>query len=195
MSHSSKKLVILASGTGSNAEKIISYFKNRSDIKVCAVLSNNKNAKVLPMAESHGIPTVAFDREAFYHSEQVLDQLKTISPDLIVLAGFLWMIPENMLQAFPDKIINIHPALLPKFGGKGMYGNRVHRAVLAAGEKETGISIHYVNAHYDDGKLIAQFKTTLSADDDLDSVLVKIRQLEHGNYARVIDNLLENNHG
>jgi len=195
MSHSYKKLVILASGTGSNAEKIISYFNNSTDVKVCAVLSNNKKAEVLPMAESYGVPTMAFDREALYQSGAVLGHLKTLAPDLIVLAGFLWMIPEDIIQAFPDKIINIHPSLLPKFGGKGMYGSRVHRAVLAAGEKETGISIHYVNQHYDEGKLIAQFKTALSDNDDLDSVLAKIKQLEHGNYARVIANLLENKHG
>lgn len=185
-----KKILIFASGTGTNAEAILNHFENRKDLKVNAILSNNKNAKVLTMAKNRGVKPICFTREEFYQTTSILDYMKEVNPDLIVLAGFLWIIPQNIIEAFPQKIINIHPSLLPKYGGKGMYGDRVHRAVLENNEFETGISIHYVNEHYDEGELIAQFKTKLDSDDKLPEVIKKIRMLEHSNYPKVIENLL-----
>lgn len=183
-------LIIFASGTGSNAKKIIEYFEDNDQVEIVGVFSNNNQAPVLKMAENKDIKTFSFDRNSFYKSDDVLHILKEINPDLIILAGFMWIVPERMIDSFPNKIINIHPSLLPKYGGKGMYGNRVHKAVLANRESETGISIHYVNKYYDEGKLIAQFKINLSPDDDLEKVVEKIHKLEHANYAKVIEQLL-----
>lgn len=185
-----KNIIILASGTGSNAEAIIDYFKNEEKVNISHILSNNPKARALQMAKEKSIETKAFGRKEFYQTPEILHFFKENDPDLIVLAGFLWIVPEDIVRAFPDKIINIHPSLLPKHGGKGMYGDKVHRAVLKNKEKETGISIHYVNEFYDEGKLIAQFKTPIEPEDDLDSVLAKIRKLEHSNYPKVIDQLL-----
>lgn len=190
MHQSLKNLIIFASGKGSNAEKIIDYFADRKDVEISGVFSNNPQAEVLKMAKAKGIPTRHFNRQEFYKTEKVLKNLNEIQPDLIVLAGFMWIVPQDMIDTFPDKIINIHPALLPKYGGKGMYGDHVHRAVLANREKETGISIHYIDEHYDEGELIAQYKTTLSPEDSLETIVSKVRKLEHDNYARVIDNIL-----
>lgn len=180
----------MASGQGSNAQAIMDYFSDRPGVSVSLVLSNNKNANVLTIARDYGIKTVSFNRNEFYQSDKILDLLVGEAPDLIVLAGFMWKVPEKFLLAFPRKIINIHPALLPKYGGKGMYGKRVHRAVLANGEKKSGISIHYCNADYDKGKLIDQFKTPVAVEDDVASLSTKIKTLEHRNYAKVIDQLL-----
>lgn len=185
-----KKIIILASGTGSNAEAILNYFEHRDDVKVTHILSNNPKAKVLEMASKRGVENHAFNRADLYESSKIFDLIQENKPDLIVLAGFLWIIPEELIRHFPDKIINIHPALLPKYGGKGMYGDNVHRAVLAQQEKETGITIHYVNEKYDEGKIIAQFTTALTEEDTMDSLLQKIRKLEHGNYPKIIDQLL-----
>lgn len=185
-----KKIIILASGTGSNAEAILNYFEHRNDVKVTHILSNNPKAKVLEMAAKRGIENHSFNRADLYESSKIFDLIINNNPDLIILAGFLWIIPEKLIQHFPDKIINIHPSLLPKYGGKGMYGERVHRAVLEQQEKETGITIHYVNEKYDEGKIIAQFKTDLTQEDNLESLLQKIRKLEHGNYPKIIDQLL-----
>lgn len=185
-----KNIIILASGTGSNAEVITHYFKDRKDVKVSCIMSNNPKARVLEMAEKNGVKNLHFNRNDFYETDKILDYIKELQPDLIVLAGFLWIIPPKMIEAFPNRIINIHPSLLPKYGGKGMYGDNVHKAVLENGEKETGITIHYVNPYYDEGQIITQFKTQLDPEDELEEVLAKIRKLEHGNYAKVIDQLL-----
>jgi|SRR5699024_4497030 len=185
-----KNIIILASGTGSNAEAILNYFEDNSEVNISHILSNNPKAKVLKMAEKKNVQNFSFDRNDFYNSDKILDFFKKNNPDLIILAGFLWIIPEKIIQNFPDKIINIHPSLLPKYGGKGMYGNFVHQAVLENKEKETGITIHYVNEKYDDGEIIASFKTNLETEDNLEEVLKKIRKLEHTNYPKVIENLL-----
>lgn len=185
-----KRISIFASGKGSNAEAITAYFSKRKDVAVTHVFSNNKKAGVLTMAHKKGIKTNSFDRQAFYNSDKTLNDLRAAQPDLVVLAGFMWMMPESFLAAFPNKLINIHPSLLPKYGGKGMYGQRVHQAVVDHKEKETGISIHYVNEHYDEGKLIAQFKTPIHREDNLDDIVEKIKKLEHKHYPKVIDNLL-----
>ena len=140
-----KKIVIFASGSGTNAENIIKFFHKDTKVKVAAVFSNNRGAKVLERAHKLDVKALHFDREALYDSNAVLNLLKDINPDLIVLAGFLWIFPSKILQLFPNKVINIHPALLPKYGGKGMYGMKVHQAVAEMKDLETGISIHYVN--------------------------------------------------
>lgn len=185
-----KNIVLFASGKGSNAKVIIDYFANRDDVEIAQVLSNNREAQVLKMARNRRISTRHFQRKTFYQTNEILQVLQQLKPDLIVLAGFMWIVPQNMLKAFPNKIINIHPALLPKYGGKGMYGEKVHQAVLHHREKETGISIHYVNENYDEGELIAQFKTTILPQDNLYSVIEKVKALEHQHYSKIIDNLL-----
>lgn len=188
---SDKKIVIFASGTGTNAENIINYFERVSGhIQVTHVFSNNPKAEVLERAHQHNVAAVQFDRFSFYKSEEVLDLLKEINPSLIVLAGFLWKMPEEITRAFPKKIINLHPALLPKFGGKGMYGDHVHRAILEQGETESGISIHYVNENYDEGELIFQEKVEVEPNDTLRSLRDKIHVLEYRHFPKVIHQLL-----
>ena len=174
---SQKNIVIFASGEGTNAKNIIQYFSKQNNIKVTHVLSNNIRAKVLKTAHDLKINALHFDRSAFYNTNEVLHVLQDVDPDLIVLAGFLWMMPENIVQEFSGRIINIHPALLPKYGGKGMYGDNVHKAVLENKEDETGISIHYVNEEYDEGKIIKQFPVKLDPADDLTSLKKKIKTL------------------
>jgi len=185
-----KRIAIFASGSGTNAQKIIEYFRDHKNIEVSLVLSNNPDAFVLERASKLNIASYVFDRQLFYKTDQVHDILQDIGIDLIVLAGFLWLVPENMLKSWPNRIVNIHPALLPKFGGKGMYGDRVHKAVIAAGEKETGISIHYVNAVYDDGEIIFQEKFDILPDDTPESIAERIHVLEHKHYPEVIEKLL-----
>lgn len=185
-----KKIVIFASGTGTNAENIINYFQARDQVEVSYVLSNKKTAKVLQKAHQLEVNALYFDRTALYHSDEVLTILRDTDPDLIVLAGFLWKLPESILTAFPEKIINIHPALLPKYGGKGMYGMHVHEAVVQNKESKSGISIHYVNEKYDEGELVAQFETSLSPDDTAEEVAEKIHRLEQRHFPRVIESLL-----
>ncbi len=187
---SSKTIVILASGSGTNAEAIIQYFSPSTTLKIPLIISNNPEAKVLERSKNHHIPTAVYDRNDFYKTDRVRNVLQEIHPDLIILAGFLWKIPESIIAAFPRQIINIHPALLPRYGGKGMYGNHVHRAVLENHEKETGITIHYVDEHYDNGQIIAQFTTQLAPGETLESLLPKISRLEHHHYPRVIEKLL-----
>ncbi|PZD79061.1 phosphoribosylglycinamide formyltransferase [Mesonia sp. K7] len=188
--YSPKKIVIFASGTGSNAKKIIEYFADNPNIVVSQVFSNNIKAKVLKTAHELDVQALHFDKAAFYDTNEVLNVLADIKPDLIVLAGFLWLMPNKVLKEFPDKVINLHPALLPKYGGKGMYGNRVHEAVLANNEKETGITFHYVNEKYDEGKIIAQEKVTIEEGETLESLVKKIHALEHKHFVKVIENLL-----
>lgn len=187
---SQKNIVIFASGEGTNAKNIIQYFSKQNNIKVTHVLSNNIRAKVLKTAHDLKINALHFDRSAFYNTNEVLHVLQDVDPDLIVLAGFLWMMPENIVQEFSGRIINIHPALLPKYGGKGMYGDNVHKAVLENKEDETGISIHYVNEEYDEGKIIKQFPVKLDPADDLTSLKKKIKTLEHKHFPEVIEEIL-----
>ena len=187
-----KKIVIFASGTGTNAENIINYFERESDeIKVSHVLSNNPKAEVLERAHLHNVTVAHFDKFSFYQSQEVLDLLKEIDPDLIVLAGFLWKIPGFLIEAFPKKIINLHPALLPKYGGKGMYGDHVHKAVLKNNEEKSGITIHYVNEVYDDGEIIFQVEADVESNDTLRSLRDKIHVLEYRNFPKVIHKLLK----
>ncbi|RLD59046.1 MAG: phosphoribosylglycinamide formyltransferase [Bacteroidetes bacterium] len=185
-----KRIAIFASGSGSNAQKIIEHFDGNKDIEVSLVLTNNENAYVLQRASDLDIPAYVFDRQMFYETDQVHDILRDIGIDFIVLAGFLWLVPLNILRSWPNRIVNIHPALLPKFGGKGMFGERVHEAVIAAGEKETGISIHYVNEVYDEGEIIFQEKIKILPDDTPDSIAERIHVLEHKHFPEVIEKLL-----
>lgn len=190
-----KKIIIFASGSGTNAENIITYFQKSGNVEVLAVFSNNRSAKVLERAHRLNVKPLYFGRESFYHSNEVLHLLEDMDPDLIVLAGFLWIFPKNILQKFPNKVINIHPALLPKYGGKGMYGMKVHQAIVEKKEIETGISIHFVNENYDEGKLIFQVTTPVEPKDTADDIAEKIHSLEYEHFPKVIENLLfpENN--
>lgn len=184
-----KRIAIFASGSGSNAENIIRYFTIKKTATVVKVFSNNKNAKVFERCKRLNIDAVLFNRKDFYDTEKILDQLKK-EADIIVLAGFLWKIPSNLIEAFPDKIINIHPALLPKYGGKGMYGIHVHNAVKENNEPETGITIHYVNENYDEGAIIFQAKTQVTPSDSAEDIAQKIHVLEYEHFPKVIDNLM-----
>jgi phosphoribosylglycinamide formyltransferase 1 len=185
-----KNIAIFASGEGTNAQRIIDYFKSSDQIKVALVVSNKSSANVLKRAENSNIDTFIIDKTAFYESETVINKLKAAHIDLIVLAGFLWMIPDNLVKAFPKKIINIHPALLPKFGGKGMYGMNVHKAVIESKEKESGISVHYVNEHYDEGEIISQHPCIISENDTPETLAEKIRKLEHEFFPKVIEKVI-----
>lgn len=188
---SSGKLVIFASGSGTNAENIIRYFQKSELAKVVAVFSNNRNAKVLRRAHEHEVKALHFDREALYETNDVLNLLKDIDPDLIILAGFLWLFPKKILDKFPDKVINLHPALLPKFGGKGMYGAAVHKAVIEKRETETGITIHYVNPEYDEGNVIFQVRIPISPGMTHIEIAEKIHELEYKHLPLVIENILK----
>lgn len=185
-------LVILASGNGTNAENIIKYFQATETAQVVRVLSNKKDAKVLARAEALNVPAQSFTKEELNDADHIGKLLEEIDPDLIILAGFLLKIPEYLVAAYPDKIVNIHPALLPNYGGKGMYGMNVHRAVVANKESFSGISIHYVNEHYDEGGIIFQAKTRLDSTDSPEDVAAKVHSLEYEHFPRVIENLLLN---
>ncbi|MBS0000809.1 MAG: phosphoribosylglycinamide formyltransferase [Cyclobacteriaceae bacterium] len=185
-----KRIAIFASGSGTNAENIMQFFKERKTASVDLVLSNKKDAKVLERAAGFGVRCHVFNRQEFYETGQVLELLEKYRIDLIVLAGFLWLVPENLLNAYPDRIINIHPALLPKYGGKGMYGARVHEAVINSGDRASGITIHYVNPEYDEGKIIFQAKCKVEPGDNADSLAKKIHQLEYEHFPKVIENLI-----
>ncbi len=189
------RIVILASGNGSNAQRITEYFANNSDVEVVAFLTNKTTAKVLERAKKLQIPAFSFNRVAFSDSDAVIRLLQSLHPSMIVLAGFLWKIPSAMVEAFPNKIINIHPALLPKYGGKGMYGNHVHQAVKDNNEPETGITIHYVNEHYDEGTIIHQAKVAIEPSDTVEGIASKIHQLEYEHFPRIIEKLLEVQNG
>ncbi|WP_417212906.1 phosphoribosylglycinamide formyltransferase [Bizionia sp.] len=185
-----KRIVIFASGSGSNAENLIKFFLNNAHVEVTHVMTNNPHAKVLERAKNLNISAFSFNRQAFSKSDDVLNILQTFQPDLIVLAGFLWKFPEHILAAFPNKVINIHPALLPNYGGKGMYGMHVHHAIVANKEIETGISIHYVNEHYDEGALIFQATCPVLPTDTAEGVAEKIHALEMKHFPKVIEELL-----
>lgn len=186
-----KRIAIFASGSGSNAQKIMEHFKYSDSAEVALVLSNNPDAYVLQRADNFEIPTHVFDKHDFYQTDEIVELLKRLEIDLVVLAGFLWLVPENLLKSFPNKIINIHPALLPKFGGKGMYGDRVHKAVLEAGEDEHGITIHFVNENFDEGEIIHQARFRVDPGDTLEILKFNGQQLEHTHYPKVIENLLK----
>jgi phosphoribosylglycinamide formyltransferase-1 len=184
------RIAIFASGSGSNAQKILEHFKHHAQGEVVLVLTNNPQAYVLQRADNFEIPTHVFTRDEFFKSDDVVKLLKNMEVDLIVLAGFLWLVPASLLKAFPNQIINIHPALLPKYGGKGMYGDHVHKAVLANGETESGITIHFVNEHFDEGETIHQAKFKIEPGDTLDSIKLKGQQLEHQHFPKVIETLV-----
>jgi phosphoribosylglycinamide formyltransferase 1 len=184
-----KKIVIFASGSGSNTEKIILHFKNSSQGNVVAILTNNTYAKVLEKAKKHHIPAVIFNKEELSQGF-ILDKINIIKPDLIVLAGFLLMFPKTIINQYPNKIINIHPSLLPKYGGKGMYGMHVHKAVLENKETETGITIHYVNEHYDEGAFVFQKIVNIKDCKTAEEIAEKVLELEHQYFPEVIDQIL-----
>ena len=181
------RIAVFASGSGTNAEEIFKYFRNHESIKVVLLLSNNPEAYVLERAKKFGIPTKIFTKAQFRESDEVVRQLHNEQVTHVVLAGFLWLVPQNLIQAFPDRIINIHPALLPKYGGKGMYGARVHEAVKNANEQETGITIHIVDEHYDEGDILFQAQCEVNASDTPDSIAQKVHKLEHAHYPREIE--------
>lgn len=185
-----KQIVLFASGSGSNVENIVRYFESNPNVTIASVLTNKRDAKVLDRCNRLKINALYFNKHAFTESNFVLNILQNINPDLIVLAGFLWKIPENLIEAFPNKIINIHPALLPKYGGKGMYGMNVHNAVKENKESESGITIHYVNANYDEGAMIHQEKTSILPDNTPDEIAEKIHQLEYDYFPKTIEKLL-----
>lgn len=181
------KIAIFASGSGSNAENIINYFKNSGTGHVSAVFCNKKDAYVLERAKNSGIESIVFDRNDFYETDKIVKDLESRNIDYIVLAGFLWLVPENLVKKYENRIINIHPALLPSYGGKGMYGDNVHKAVVANGEKKSGITIHLVNTIYDSGDIIFQAETEVTPEDDYKSVAKKIHELEGEHFPRVIE--------
>ena len=183
------RIAVFASGNGTNASNIIRYFENSSIARVVLVLSNKKDAKVIDRAKKLNVSTRYFNRVDLYQSDVLVDKLKT-AIDFIVLAGFLWKIPTNLIHAFPDKIVNIHPALLPKYGGKGMYGIHVHQAVKSNNEKETGITIHYVNENYDEGSIIFQKSVRVEENDSPEQIAEKIYELEQACFPKVISDIL-----
>jgi phosphoribosylglycinamide formyltransferase-1 len=184
-----KQLIIFASGAGSNAQKIIEYFKENRKAEIALIVCNNPNAGVLTIAEKEKIPVLLIEKNQFRETGY-LSEIKKTNPDLIILAGFLWKIPQVLISAFPNKIINIHPALLPAYGGKGMYGNAVHDAVVNNREKESGITIHFVDEKYDHGQIIFQEKCELSENETAQSLAAKIHQLEHAFFPKTIEKLL-----
>ncbi|MEP0711847.1 phosphoribosylglycinamide formyltransferase [Algoriphagus sp.] len=184
-----KRLAILASGSGSNADKIMAHFQQSEKAKIALVASNKADAFVLERAKKFEVPTYTFSRKDM-EAGVLLEKLKAENIDWVILAGFLLKIPVALTRAFPDRMVNIHPALLPKYGGKGMYGSHVHEAVKAAGETETGITIHLVNENYDEGKIVFQASTPLTSEDTPDSIAEKVHALEHKHFPEVIEGLL-----
>ena len=189
------RIAIFASGSGSNAETITRYFAGQSTIQIVLILTTNPQAGVIDRARrgfgcGQHVPVVVFDRPAFRETTRIVDLLMAQKIDLIVLAGFMWLVPASLVQAFPGRILNIHPALLPKFGGKGMFGGHVHEAVVAARETESGITIHFVNEHYDEGQIIFQATCPVSPTDTPDDVAAKVHALEYAHYPRVVSEIL-----
>jgi len=185
-----KYIVIFASGSGTNAQKIAEYFSDSNNARVVMIYSNRADAHVLQRANKLHIPSVVFNKTDFYETNLILNQLDQLQPDLIVLAGFLWKFPEKIVRAFPKRIVNIHPALLPKYGGKGMYGDHVHRAVIENSEAESGITIHYVNENYDEGAIIFQASFNIDDDETPETLAEKVHELEHKYYPKVIGQIL-----
>lgn len=181
------RLAILGSGNGTNAQQISEYFAGRTDVEVCCIIYNVRDAYIAERARNLGIEARYFGRKDFYENGAVLEYLRQKQADWVILAGFLWLVPESILQAYPNRIINIHPALLPKYGGKGMYGHHVHDAVVAAHEKESGITIHIVDHNYDRGTTLFQARCSVTPDDTPDTLAAKIHLLEKEHFPRVID--------
>ncbi len=186
-----RNIAILASGSGTNAENIIKYFSTKKNARVSLVLSNKRHAMVLKRAEAQKIRAVFFEHNEFYITGKVLRYLALYKIDFIVLAGFLWLVPENIVKNYAGRIVNIHPALLPGYGGKGMYGDKVHKAVIDNNDMESGITIHYVNNHYDEGDIIFQARCKVNPDETPESLANKIHQLEYTHYPKVIEKLVD----
>jgi phosphoribosylglycinamide formyltransferase-1 len=186
-----KKIAVFASGSGSNAENIAQYFEEKPDITVSCILCNNPKAFVIERAKKLNIPSFIFNRDDFYNSTKVLDYLRDNDIDFIVLAGFLWLIPENLVKQYPNKIVNIHPALLPNYGGKGMYGMRVHESVIANNESKSGISIHIVNEKYDEGSIVFQAECKIEEGETPESLANKVHELEYKHFPEVIEKLVK----
>ncbi|PIY02780.1 MAG: phosphoribosylglycinamide formyltransferase [Bacteroidetes bacterium CG_4_10_14_3_um_filter_31_20] len=185
------KIAVFASGSGTNAENIIKHFKSNNNIIVSIIFTNNQKAGVIERANRLNVPVSIFSKEDFYQNGKVSEMLKNNKIDFIVLSGFLWLVPINIIENFKMKIINIHPALLPKYGGKGMYGEKVHKTIIENGEKESGITIHYVNNKYDDGDIIFQAKCIIETHDTAESLANKIHKLEYEFYPKVIEKTIE----
>lgn len=183
------RIALLASGGGSNADNILHYLQGHPHIHVALIACNKPDAGAFLIARKHKVSSLLLTRHAFYHSTHFLDTLHDLNIDLVVLAGFLWKVPPALVQAFPQRIVNIHPALLPKFGGKGMYGHHVHQAVKAAGETKSGITIHWVNEQYDEGAIVFQAITELSPEDTSASIERKVRALEAEHFPRIVEKL------
>lgn len=187
-----KRLAIFASGSGTNAEAIMTHFANHPLVSVAALLSNNPNAYALQRAQKFNVPTFVFSRHQFKDSHEVLNWLTERKITHLVLAGFMWLVPDYLVNAYAGRIINIHPALLPRYGGKGMYGMHVHEAVKAAGEKETGITIHLVNERYDEGKILLQARVKLTGTETAEEIAAKVHELEYRHYPDVIEKWVRN---
>lgn len=190
MSAPQEKIAIFVSGTGSNARRIIEHFQGHPSIEVALLISNKVEAPALQMAAEQGVETLVLSRISFYEGEELREFLQKKGITLLVLAGFLWLIPPYLVKAWPNRIVNIHPALLPKYGGKGMYGKHVHRAVLEGGERESGITIHYVNEHYDEGNIIFQARCEVKPEDRPETLARRVQQLEHRHFPEIIESLL-----
>ena len=184
-------IAIFASGNGTNAEQIARYFANKHSAKVSLILTNREDAGVIERAKRLKIPCLIFDRNTFYQTDEIISILKQNQIDLVVLAGFLWLVPKNILETYPGRIVNIHPALLPKYGGKGMFGHHVHEAVIASGDKTSGITIHFVNEKYDDGQVIFQKEVEIETGETAGSLAEKIHKLEYRHFPEVIESLLQ----
>ena len=184
------KIAILVSGTGTNAINIIEYFEKNSVADVALVVSNKTDALAVEKAQNKGVKTIVFNNESFKKNSLVLNYLKSESIDFIILAGFLMKVPNDIIHAYPNKIVNLHPSLLPKYGGKGMYGNHVHRAVIEAQESESGISIHFVNEEYDEGAIIFQAKVSVEKKDSVEVLAQKVRQLEHRFFPKIVEQVI-----
>ena len=184
------KIAIFASGSGTNAENIMHYFKNNPDITVSYLYTNKSGAKVREKAKQHNVADMVFSKDDLYNSNKVLDHLRENTIDFIVLAGFMWLVPSHIINAYTGRMINIHPALLPTYGGKGMYGSKVHKAVIANGETKSGISIHYANEYYDEGDLILQAFCTVYPNDSAEELAERVHKLEYRYYPVVIEDLL-----
>lgn len=185
-----KRIAVFASGSGSNAENIVKFFKNNDLARVTIILSNKKDAYVLERAQQLGVPSISFNREDFYNSNKIVRTLEEQGIDMVVLAGFLWLVPQSLIDKYDGRIVNIHPALLPKYGGKGMFGMNVHNAVVAEKETETGITIHYVNGRYDEGNVIFQAKVSVNPSDTPEMVADKVHHLEYEHFPKIVEKLI-----
>jgi phosphoribosylglycinamide formyltransferase-1 len=192
MASDKHKIAIFASGSGTNAERFFEHFQRHALAEVSLLLTNNPKAGAIDRAKRFDIPVEIFDRATFVQTDGIVHLLQEKGIDFIVLAGFMWLVPTNLIKAFPNRIVNIHPALLPAYGGKGMYGMHVHQAIAAAKEKETGITIHYVNEKYDEGQIIFQISTPIAPDDTPEDIADKVHALEYQYYPKVVEELIQN---